>query len=234
MAHSLCFRAGGNQSDSSHRSHRRRRHRTRGHLGRPRRDCCRRCRHLDGPNMNWAVTASCATARCSMTRPSKSCAPTTPSCSAPSARPTCRRVSSSAPAAEGSLRAGSVCEPAARSPCPTVHSFTVIRENTEGTYAGEGGFMRKGTPHEIATQGSVNTRMGAERAIRYGFELAPRRRAAPSPDAGPQDQCADVLGRPVGADLQRGSRRVPPMSRLRTATSTRRAFISSPIRTATR
>lgn len=52
------------------------------------------------------------------------------------------------------------------------HSFTVIRENTEGTYAGEGGFMRKGTPHEIATQGSVNTRMGAERAIRYGFELA--------------------------------------------------------------
>ena len=36
--------------------------------------------------------------------------------------------------------------------------FEVIRENTEGTYAGEGGFLRKGTPHEIATQGSVNTR----------------------------------------------------------------------------
>ena len=48
----------------------------------------------------------------------------------------------------------------------------VIRENTEGTYAGEGGFLRKGTPHEVATQGSVNTRMGAERAIRYAFELA--------------------------------------------------------------
>ncbi len=58
---------------------------------------------------------------------------------------------------------------------PDGHSFTVIRENTEGTYAGEGGFMRKGTPHEIATQGSVNTRMGAERAIRYGFELARER-----------------------------------------------------------
>jgi 3-isopropylmalate dehydrogenase len=54
--------------------------------------------------------------------------------------------------------------------------FVVIRENTEGTYAGEGGFLRKGTPHEIATQGSVNTRMGAERAVRYGFELAERRR----------------------------------------------------------
>ena len=50
--------------------------------------------------------------------------------------------------------------------------MTVIRENTEGTYAGEGGILRKGTPHEIATQGSVNTRMGVERAIRYAFELA--------------------------------------------------------------
>jgi 3-isopropylmalate dehydrogenase len=50
--------------------------------------------------------------------------------------------------------------------------FVVIRENTEGAYAGEGGFLRKGTPHEIATQGSVNTRFGVERAIRYAFELA--------------------------------------------------------------
>jgi 3-isopropylmalate dehydrogenase len=48
----------------------------------------------------------------------------------------------------------------------------VIRENTEGTYAGEGGFLRKGTAHEIATQGSVNTRMGVERCVRYAFDLA--------------------------------------------------------------
>ena len=48
----------------------------------------------------------------------------------------------------------------------------VIRENTEGTYAGEGGFLRKGTPHEIATQGSVNTRMGVERCVRFAFEKA--------------------------------------------------------------
>ena len=48
----------------------------------------------------------------------------------------------------------------------------VIRENTEGTYAGEGGFLRKGTRHEIATQGSVNTRLGVERAVRYAFALA--------------------------------------------------------------
>src|SRR6202023_1081536 len=50
--------------------------------------------------------------------------------------------------------------------------FVVIRENTEGAYAGEGGFLRKGTPAEVATQGSVNTRFGVERAIRFAFELA--------------------------------------------------------------
>ncbi len=53
-----------------------------------------------------------------------------------------------------------------------LHDFVVIRENTEGPYVGEGGVLRKGTPHEVATQGSVNTRMGAERAIRYAFDLA--------------------------------------------------------------
>jgi 3-isopropylmalate dehydrogenase len=51
----------------------------------------------------------------------------------------------------------------------------VIRENTEGTYAGEGGFLRKGTKNEIATQGSVNTRLGVERAVRYAFALAQSR-----------------------------------------------------------
>jgi 3-isopropylmalate dehydrogenase len=51
----------------------------------------------------------------------------------------------------------------------------VNRENTEGTYAGEGGFLRKGTPFEVATQGSVNTRLGVERCVRYAFELAQSR-----------------------------------------------------------
>ncbi len=55
------------------------------------------------------------------------------------------------------------------------HDFVVIRENTEGTYAGEGGFLRKGTPQEIATQGSVNTRFGVERCVRYAYELASSR-----------------------------------------------------------
>ncbi len=56
--------------------------------------------------------------------------------------------------------------------------FVVVRENTEGTYAGEGGFLRKGTAHEVATQGSVNTRHGVERCVRFAFRLAsgrPRR-----------------------------------------------------------
>ena len=44
--------------------------------------------------------------------------------------------------------------------------LVVIRENTEGLYVGAGGIARRGTPHEIATQESINTRFGAERACR--------------------------------------------------------------------
>jgi 3-isopropylmalate dehydrogenase len=53
--------------------------------------------------------------------------------------------------------------------------MVVIRENTEGPYVGEGGVLRRGTPHEVATQGSVNTRMGVERCVRYAFDLAEAR-----------------------------------------------------------
>jgi 3-isopropylmalate dehydrogenase len=53
--------------------------------------------------------------------------------------------------------------------------MVVIRENTEGPYVGEGGVLRRGTPHEVATQGSVNTRMGVERCVRYAFDLAAQR-----------------------------------------------------------
>ncbi|MCU1344203.1 MAG: leuB, partial [Acidimicrobiia bacterium] len=56
------------------------------------------------------------------------------------------------------------------------HDFVVIRENTEGPYTGEGGVLRKGTAQEVATQGSVNTRFGVERCVRYAFELARTRR----------------------------------------------------------
>jgi 3-isopropylmalate dehydrogenase len=53
--------------------------------------------------------------------------------------------------------------------------LVVVRENTEGSYAGEGGVLRKGTPHEVATQGSVNTRFGVERCVRFAFDLAQTR-----------------------------------------------------------
>ncbi len=54
--------------------------------------------------------------------------------------------------------------------------FVVVRENNEGLYTGSGGFVFKGTPHEIAIQESVNTRRGVERCLRFAFELAGKRR----------------------------------------------------------
>jgi 3-isopropylmalate dehydrogenase len=54
--------------------------------------------------------------------------------------------------------------------------FVVVRENTESVYAGAGGTIYVGTPHEVATQESINTRHGVERIVRYAFELARRRR----------------------------------------------------------
>jgi 3-isopropylmalate dehydrogenase len=53
-------------------------------------------------------------------------------------------------------------------------NMVVVRENSEGLYAGAGGFHRKGTPHEVAVQESINTRHGVERIVRYAFELAMR------------------------------------------------------------
>jgi 3-isopropylmalate dehydrogenase len=55
-------------------------------------------------------------------------------------------------------------------------NFVVFRENTEGLYVGMGGFFKKGTPDEIATQEDLNTRKGVERIIRYAFDFASRHR----------------------------------------------------------
>ncbi len=51
-------------------------------------------------------------------------------------------------------------------------NFVVVRENTEGLYAGAGGVLKKNTPDEVAIQESINTRKGVERCIRYAFEYA--------------------------------------------------------------
>jgi 3-isopropylmalate dehydrogenase len=53
--------------------------------------------------------------------------------------------------------------------------FVVVRENTEGLYAGAGGVLKKGTPDEVAVQESINTRKGVERCIRFAFEYARKR-----------------------------------------------------------
>jgi len=53
--------------------------------------------------------------------------------------------------------------------------FIVVRENTEGLYAGAGGVLRKGTPDEVAVQESINTRKGVERCIRFAFEYCKKR-----------------------------------------------------------
>ena len=67
---------------------------------------------------------------------------------------------------------------------PEQIDFVVVRENTEGLYAGVGGFLRKGTPDEVALQTSVNTRRGVERCIRFAFE-ATRKRAKGHPSTRP-------------------------------------------------
>jgi 3-isopropylmalate dehydrogenase len=55
---------------------------------------------------------------------------------------------------------------------PSDVDFVVFRENTEGAYCGAGGFLKKGTPDEIATQEELNTRRGVERIIRAAFDYA--------------------------------------------------------------
>jgi 3-isopropylmalate dehydrogenase len=55
---------------------------------------------------------------------------------------------------------------------PNGIDFVVVREGTEGPYVGNGGALRVGTPAEIATEVSINTRYGVERVVRYAFARA--------------------------------------------------------------
>jgi 3-isopropylmalate dehydrogenase len=58
---------------------------------------------------------------------------------------------------------------------PAEIDFLVVRENTEGLYSGAGGFLKKGTPDEVAIQVSINTRKGVERCLRYAFNYCRKR-----------------------------------------------------------
>ncbi|HEY8666482.1 MAG TPA: 3-isopropylmalate dehydrogenase [Tepidisphaeraceae bacterium] len=55
---------------------------------------------------------------------------------------------------------------------PSDIDMIIVRENTEGLYCGNGGFLYKNTPHEVANQIEVTTRRGVERCIRYAFDYA--------------------------------------------------------------
>ncbi|MDK7885466.1 3-isopropylmalate dehydrogenase [Corynebacterium striatum] len=68
--------------------------------------------------------------------------------------------------------------PTATSPLanPGEIDFVVVREGTEGLYCGNGGTLREGTPHEVASEVSQNTRFGVERVVRDAFERAMGRR----------------------------------------------------------
>jgi 3-isopropylmalate dehydrogenase len=70
--------------------------------------------------------------------------------------------------------------------------FIVVRENNEGLYAGAGGNLFKGTPHEVAIQESINTRRGVDRCLKYAFEVAAKRRGGKQPWKGlkPEDTSA--------------------------------------------
>jgi len=58
---------------------------------------------------------------------------------------------------------------------PAEIDFVVVRENTEGLYAGAGGTLKRGTPDEVAVQESINTRKGVERCLRYAFDYTRKR-----------------------------------------------------------
>ena len=55
---------------------------------------------------------------------------------------------------------------------PDEVNFVVIRENTEGVYMDMGGYFKKDTLDEVATQEDINTRKGVERVIRFAFDYA--------------------------------------------------------------
>ena len=207
------------------RGDRRRRHRAGGDRpgGEGARGCRRRrLRVRDAPATPSAPTTTCAPARCCPPC-SRSSAATTRSCWARSgplrSRPACWSAACcsrcASPSTSTSTCGRSSCCPGVPSPIagltPERCDLVVVRENTEGLYAGAGGVLYRGTPHEVATQESLNTRHGVERVLRDAFARAAARRGA-AHDL-PQDQRADLRRRPVDAHRRRGQARLPRRDR---------------------
>ena len=129
------------------------------------------------------------------------------------------------PAAEDALRARPVRQPAAVRSARQGIDFVVIRENTEGTYAGEGGLPPQGHAPRGRHPG-LGQHPHGRRALRP-LRLRPGRgAAAQAPHARAQDQRAHLRRRPVAAHLRRGGAPSTPTSPPPTTTSTRRASTS--------
>ena len=143
---------------------------------------------------------------------------TTPSCSARSATRACRPAcwsaascsSSASPSTTTStcVRRSSCRASPPRSPASPEIDFVVVREGTEGPYTGNGGTIRKGTPHEVATEVSVNTAFGVERVVRDAFARAqarPRKKLT----LVHKNNVLALRRSPVDEHLQQGGRGVP-------------------------
>jgi isocitrate/isopropylmalate dehydrogenase len=82
-------------------------------------------------------------------------------------------------------------------------NFVVARENTEGLYAGLGGWLGKGTPEELAVDARLITQRGSERIIKYAFELAQKRRSGAPMDGKQRVTCVDKSNVLKGCQLFR-------------------------------
>ena len=85
--------------------------------------------------------------------------------------------------------------------------WVIVRENSEGEYAGQGGRSHRGLPHEVATEVAIFTRAGVTRIMRFAFELA-RSRPRKLLDGGHQVQRAALRPGDVGRDRGRGGQRI--------------------------
>src|SRR5664280_2549838 len=87
--------------------------------------------------------------------------------------------------------------------------MVVVREGTEGPYAGAGGVLRRGTAHEVATEESLNTRYGVERVVRDAFARAdsrPRRHLTLVHKTNVLTRAGDLWARTVDAVRAKASR----------------------------
>ena len=194
----------------------------------------------DAPSTTSARGAGTRPGRRCPTPSWRSCAATTRSCSAPSATRRSPAACSSGASAAAALRARPPRQPAPGAALPGRRNpvgrhdaedvdMVVVREGTEGPYAGSGGVLRRGTPHEVATEESLNTAYGVERVVRDAFGRAAAR-PAPAADPGAQDQRAHPRRRAVDAHRRRGRGGVPRRGDRLPRTSTRRRCSSSPTR----